>query len=193
MDTIPRESSSNYVPYGGIILAVIAIILAAVALAKLSKTNAELRTLNASLNTQLERAERIDALENEVRTAAAKADRAAAAAQSGVSRSDMSGFADNINSEFGKIALALETVQADVANLKSGPRSTAASSSSSGGSSASSQPPVAGPGEYVVKGGDIGTKIAAAHGVSLADLMAVNPGVNWNRLAVGQKLKIPQR
>jgi len=32
------------------------------------------------------------------------------------------------------------------------------------------EPAVAGPGEYVVKGGDTGAKIARANGVNLADL-----------------------
>ena len=36
-------------------------------------------------------------------------------------------------------------------------------------------------------------KIARDHGVSLPDLMAVNPGVNWSKLKVGDKLKLPQK
>jgi LysM repeat protein len=56
-----------------------------------------------------------------------------------------------------------------------------------------SEPAVAGPGEYVVKAGDSGMKIATANGVSIADLQAVNPGVNWNRITPGQKLKLPKK
>ena len=48
-------------------------------------------------------------------------------------------------------------------------------------------------GEYIVKGGDTGMKIATANGVSVADLQAVNPGVNWGGLKVGQKLKLPKK
>jgi LysM repeat protein len=29
--------------------------------------------------------------------------------------------------------------------------------------------------------------------VSIGDLQAVNPGVNWNSLQVGQKLKLPKK
>ena len=36
-------------------------------------------------------------------------------------------------------------------------------------------------------------KIANANGVSLGDLQAVNPGVNWNGLKPGQKLKLPKK
>jgi len=55
----------------------------------------------------------------------------------------------------------------------------------------SSEPVVAGPGEYVVKPGDTGMKIARSIGVSIGDLQTVNPTVDWNHLKVGQKLKIP--
>jgi LysM repeat protein len=44
-----------------------------------------------------------------------------------------------------------------------------------------------------VKSGDTGMKIAGAHGVPIGDLQAVNPGVNWGALRVGQKLKLPQK
>ena len=54
-------------------------------------------------------------------------------------------------------------------------------------------PATAGPGEYIVKAGDGGTKIAKNLGVSIQDLQAVNPGVNWNKLSVGQKLKVPSK
>ena len=47
----------------------------------------------------------------------------------------------------------------------------------------------AGPGEYVVKPGDTGTKIAKATGVSLSELEALNPGIDWRRLRVGQTIK----
>ena len=53
---------------------------------------------------------------------------------------------------------------------------------------------MAGPGEYVVKPGDVsGMKIATNLGVSLHDLMDVNPSVNWTKLKVGDKLKVPQK
>ena len=57
----------------------------------------------------------------------------------------------------------------------------------------SGEPAVAGPGEYVVKGGDSGAKIARSQGVNLADLVSVNPGVNWNKLKVGDKVKLPKK
>ncbi|MEO6568137.1 MAG: LysM domain-containing protein, partial [Opitutaceae bacterium] len=58
---------------------------------------------------------------------------------------------------------------------------------------AAAGPVVAGPDEYVVKSLDSGTKIATAHGVTFAELQAVNPGVDWKLLKPGQKLKLPAK
>ena len=44
---------------------------------------------------------------------------------------------------------------------------------------------------YEVVAGDTGSKIAQAHGVSLSALQSANPGVDWRRLQIGQKLNIP--
>ena len=53
--------------------------------------------------------------------------------------------------------------------------------------------PSPGPGEYIVKAGDTGVKIARANGCSLSDLESVNPGVTWTHLKVGEKLKLPEK
>ena len=55
------------------------------------------------------------------------------------------------------------------------------------------EPAVAGPGEYIVKSGDSGSKIARANECTLADLEAVNPTVTWTHLKVGEKLKLPEK
>ena len=52
---------------------------------------------------------------------------------------------------------------------------------------------MAGPGEYVIKAGDSFAKIARAHGMSAADVQAVNPGVDSSKLKVGQKIKLPKK
>ena len=46
-------------------------------------------------------------------------------------------------------------------------------------------------GEYIVKAGDALSKIAKAHGVKQADLMAANGIADPNKIRIGQKLKIP--
>jgi LysM repeat protein len=48
----------------------------------------------------------------------------------------------------------------------------------------------AGPGEYVVAKGDNLGNIAKKNGISLKAIQDLNPGVNPNRLQIGQKLKV---
>ena len=48
----------------------------------------------------------------------------------------------------------------------------------------------AGPGEYVVAKGDNLGSIARKNGISLKAIQDLNPGVNPNRLQIGQKLKV---
>ncbi len=45
--------------------------------------------------------------------------------------------------------------------------------------------------QYTVKSGDTGAKIARSQGVTLQALQKANPGLNWGRLQVGQKIKLP--
>lgn len=49
----------------------------------------------------------------------------------------------------------------------------------------------AGPGEYIVRSGDTGAKIARKAGVNVRDLQIANPGLEWTRLYVGQVIKLP--
>lgn len=48
----------------------------------------------------------------------------------------------------------------------------------------------AGPGEYVVSKGETLGGIAKKNGISLKAIQDLNPGVNPNRLQIGQKLKV---
>ena len=45
---------------------------------------------------------------------------------------------------------------------------------------------------YVIKSGDTFYKIAQTYGISLASLSAANPGVDQNKLTIGQQIQIPQ-
>jgi LysM repeat protein len=53
--------------------------------------------------------------------------------------------------------------------------------------SAIKQPAVA---NYVIKPGDSGARIALNHAMTLSDLVALNPEVNWTALRVGQMIRI---
>jgi LysM repeat protein len=54
-------------------------------------------------------------------------------------------------------------------------------------------PAPSGPGVYTTKPGDTGLKIARQANLSIAELQALNPGVNWARLSVGQEIRIRAR
>ena len=70
-----------------------------------------------------------------------------------------------------------------------------ASPSASAGPSASSAPtvaPAATPVLYTIKKGDVLSKIAADHGITLEQLMAANKSIkNPNKIAEGQQIVIP--
>lgn len=168
MDTISRESNSSYLPVAGVLVGVVALILGAVALVKVS-------SLGKRVPEDLQ--DRLASIETDSRNAAASADKAGKDIVS-LTRSTQSAF-DSIGPEIGGM-------KASIAKLEEAAKARAvAPKAAKGGEGAA----VAGPGEYVVKPGDTGTKIAKATGVSLADLEAANPGIDWRRLRVGQKIK----
>lgn len=55
-------------------------------------------------------------------------------------------------------------------------------------------PPSPSPGTipYIIKSGDTFYKLAQTYGISLASIIAANPGVNPTKLYVGQQIQIPQ-
>jgi LysM repeat protein len=70
--------------------------------------------------------------------------------------------------------------------------SSAPSASAARASLQPTQAPVATPVVYTIKKGDTLSKIAAAHGVSIEELMAANPTIkDPNKIALGQQIVIP--
>lgn len=179
MDTISRESNgTSYLPVAALIVGVLAVVLAGVSLAKIS-------ALNRAVSEQSAQGARVDAMEAQVRQAITASEEATRR---------ITKVASDTNAAFGQVGEAISGLRADLAKAAEArpapaPAQAAAKSTSNGGSSA----PAAGPGEYAVRSGDTGSKIARDHNVSLGDLLAANPNVNWNRLSVGQRIRIPQR
>jgi LysM repeat protein len=168
MDTISRENNSSYLPIAGVLVGVLALIVAAAALIKVSSLG---KRVPENLPDQLA------SIESKADSTAAAADKASK--DIGVlTRSTQAAF-DSIGPEIGNI-------KASVTKLEEAAKARAVAPKAKSG-----EPAVAGPGEYVVKPGDTGVKIARAIGASLGDLQSVNPSVDWNRLKVGQKLKVP--
>ncbi len=172
MDTISRENN-NMLPIGGILVGLVGVVLGGFALAQASKANKGIAEHQPKI-------EKIDGMESQVGSAAASAEKAAKDVRD-LTRSTQDAF----NAVGGKLGEFQTTITKIEDAMK---KPVVAEKGKKGGGTA-----VAGPGEYIVKSGDGGTKIARTVGVSIQDLMAVNPGVNWNRLMVGQKLKLPAK
>lgn len=179
MDTISRENNS-ILPIAGVLVGVLALILSGVALAKLSTANRSIEGLKESVT-------KIDSVEAEVRNVSSTAEQAKSAADG--ARSGINSLASQMQTAFNQVGTEIGNVKAEIEKMHTAPAAKAG-----GTKGEKAAPAVAGPGEYIVKAGDVsGTKIAKNLGVSIEDLKAVNPGVNWSHLAIGQKLKVPQK
>ena len=175
MDTISRENNSM-LPVGAIIVGVIALLLGGYAAISLTKIN---RTL-AEQNEKFAKLEQIETTAN----AAANASEKAAKEYQGLRTSTQDAF-NLVSDELKRLSKGLIDVNDSV--KKPTPAASSAKDKKGG------EPAVPGRGEYVVRAGDNGMRIANANGVSIADLQAVNPGINWNTLKPGQKLKLPKK
>ena len=172
MDTISRENNSM-LPVGGVIVGVIALLLGGYAALSLSK-------VNKTLAAHEEKIAKIEGIEAQVGAVAASAEKAA---------KDGAALQRSTQDAFNQVGGELANQRAAITKLEEAAKKPVVVAGKKG----SGEPAVAGPGEYVVKGGDSGAKIARAQGVNLADLVSVNPGVNWNKLKVGDKVKLPKK
>lgn len=174
MDTISRENNSM-LPVGGIVVGVIGLLLGGIALLQISKVNKTLADHQAKVDL-------VDGIKSQAESAAASADKA----DKGVTA-----LRGETVKAFNDVGEAIGQVRGSITKLEEAAKKPApVAADKKGGKSG---PAVAGPGEYVVKAGDGGAKIAKANGVSLSDLQAVNPGVDWTKLKVGQKVKLPKK
>ncbi|HEY0965746.1 MAG TPA: LysM domain-containing protein [Opitutaceae bacterium] len=171
MDTISRESNSSILPIGSLIAGVLGALLAVVALFKITSA-----TKTLALHT--EQLAKVESLEAEVRNSVATSEKV---------NTSVTNLAKQTNDAFQQVALEIGNVRGEIVKIQESAKAAPKAAASKGG------PVVAGPGEYVVKSGDTGVRIARANNVAIGDLQAVNPGVNWNSLKVGQKVKLPQK
>ncbi len=174
MDTISRENNSM-LPVFGVVAGVIGLILGGIGLVQASKANKAIEELKPKID-------KVDTIEGQVNTVAGTADRAAKEVQS-LKTATQAGF-DQIGPIIGDL-------RASVTKLEEAAKKPVVAEKGPGGKKG--EKPVAGPGEYIVKSGDTGMKIANANKVAIGDLTAVNPGVNFSKLSVGQKLKLPAK
>lgn len=174
MDTISRENTSM-LPVAGVVVGVLSLLIGGYAAIKAS-------SLQKTVTAHEEKIQKIDALESQLATTAPKADKAAA---------DIVSLKQSTQDAFNTVSTMIGDANGKIAKLEEQLKKPAPAAGKKG--KGGGEPAVAGPGEYIVKSGDGGAKIARANGVSLEDLKSVNPEVNWNKLHVGQKLKLPQK
>lgn len=172
MDTISRENNSM-LPIGAVIVGVLGLIVAGIAVVSVQGVKKSLA----------EQQEKLTSVETAAKDAAASATQASEKVAKNL---------QVLNTETQRVVTQIgESLSDHAARLvkieEAAKKPVAAPGGKKGG-----EPVVAGPGEYIVKAGDAsGAKIARDHGVSLPDLQAVNPNVNWNKLKIGDKLKMP--
>jgi LysM repeat protein len=171
MDTISRESNNSYLPVAGVLVGVVALILGIAALAKVS-------SLSKKVPDDLQ--DRLTSVESNATSAAAAADKASKGVDS-LQRSTQSAF-DSIGPE-------LVSLKDSVQKMEEAAKARAVAPKGAKGGDGAAGSAAAGPGEYKVKPGDTGSKIARATGVGLSQLETLNPGVDWRRLKVGQTVK----
>ena len=173
MDTISRENN-NMLPIGGILVGLVGVVLGGIALAQASKANKGVAEHQPKI-------EKIDAIETQVGSASATAEKSA---------KDVRDLTRSTQEAFNAVGGKLGEFQTSITKLEDAMKKPVVAEK---GKKGGGGPAVAGPGEYIVKSGDTGMKIAKTLGVSISDLQSVNPGVNWNKLAKDQKLKVPSK
>jgi LysM repeat protein len=171
MDTISRENNSM-LPIGGVIIGVVALIIGGYAAVSLTK-------VKGILNAQADKVARIDDIATQVASASAASDKAAR---------DITTLQNSMQAAVNQLGTELATLDEKIKHMEEVHVAHAVKGGKGGGA-----PVVAGPGEYIVKSGDTGSKIARANGCTLGELESVNPGANWTHLKVGDKLKLPEK
>jgi LysM repeat protein len=170
MDTISRENNSM-LPIGGIIVGVLGLLLGAYSVMAISKVKNQLADDQPKI-------EKIDEIARQASTAASTANSVKGTLDTSLKQ---------IQDAFNGVGNTLGTINAQLAKLEEASKAPAGKKGAKGGDV------VAAPGEYVVKAHDTSAKIAAANGCTRAQLVAVNPGVNWAKLKPGMKIKLPEK
>jgi LysM repeat protein len=177
MDTISRENNSM-LPIGGIVVGVIGLLLGGIALLQISKVN----------KTLADHQTKVDLVDG----VSSKADAAAGVAES--ARKQVTDLNASTQRAVNEIAAEIGRINGNIGKLEEATKKPVPAVDPKTGKAGPKAPATAGPGEYIVKVGDTtGTKIAKNLGVSVADLVAVNPSVNFSKLKVGDKLKVPSK
>ncbi len=171
MDTISRENNNpSILPMLAAGLGGLGLILSIVALVRLSAVK--------KLAIEVENAK--------AQVASMAGDVSAASGKASDARQRVDSLASQTQGGFNAITTELGNLRTDLNKLATA--KTAAPKPTKDGA-----PDKPGPGgDYTIKAGDTPAKIARAHGVTSAALMAANPGLEPTKLKVGQKINLPK-
>ena len=170
MDTISRDSNTSYAPIAAVIVGLLALVLSIVGLVKISALNKKAAALD-------DLSARVETVQNDARNAVSSSDSA---------KSSVNQLATQTQRAFDTVTAELGNLRTSVNKIEMGAPKPSSGSGSSAAANATAEP-----GTYIVKSGDTGVKIARDNNVTLTALMGANPDVDWNRLKVGQKIKLP--
>lgn len=176
MDTLSRDSSSsssNIVPMIGAFTGVIGLLLAVVALVQLS-------TVKKTQAAHGDEIAKIATIENEVRSQGAKID------------GDMKNLRDGVQNALNQVGTEIGSMRAQLTKMEeeAKKRAVAPAAGGKGGKAAVTGVKNA-DGTYTVAAGDGLSKIARKFGTSVDALLAENPGLNPNKMSIGQKIRLP--
>jgi LysM repeat protein len=170
MDTISRENNSM-LPVAGVIVGVLALLVGGYGAIKASG-------LQKKVDGQEEKVNKIDGIESSLANVTATAEKSA---------KDIGSLSRTTQEAFNTVAADLGNIHASITKIEEAAKKPAAGKAPRG-------EVVAGPGEYIIKGGDTFAKVGRTHGgFSGAEVASVNPGVDPSHLKVGQKIKLPQK
>lgn len=190
MDTPLSENRSNLLVYVAAIAAVVALVLGMVSLVQLSKIKKRIGDVDlAKLSSDVLDASQKAA--NAVTTA-----NTANSANNPAIRSLSTTISRDVGNELADIRGNIQRVEDLAKQAAERPASVASSGGGGGGGSGVvTAPPgsLDADGAYVIKSGDNYGKIAPQFGVTVAEIISANPGVDPRKLKVGQKIIIPKR
>jgi LysM repeat protein len=188
MDTISsREPNTNYLPLIGVIAGVAALLLAIFAFVQIRSLKNEIADLKGFGERVGGRAPQVSQATNAVQVA----NNAAQVANE--TRNSLMNVARDTNNSFKQVSDQLGELRTRLESRPGPARTTGGTTTPGGTTTTTTPPPTASSDVYVVKSGDNGQTIIRTTGFSQSQLEAVNPGIEWRKLHVGQKIVLPKK
>ncbi len=186
-----------YIGISGVIVALVAVVIGFIAFSKVSELEKQLAEITGSSDAIAAADARSSANEekiDELTASTSKFSNDVREAVTGVTKDikDIKKSLRSVTIQAGTALKKVEAFESRGVQVAAQPKPKTSSSSQS----AASGKPVATTGDetiYTVVGGDALYKIAPKFGVSVDDIINANPGMDANRLRIGQEIVIPSK